>query len=264
MRISGRLPPCSSSGERGKGVQSIGVQHHGAMRAFHHAVHELRHSRALRQAWTNGQHVAGLGQFEAVRRIARATLWETASPSGSVINSGANPATVGSTEAGLATVASPAPMRRAAMPHMAAAPLLPSEPADDEHVSKAALVAIQRARGEQSGDLLRSHGVEILRGDNRGLRGSDGRDFDGAAGQRSEHVSRFGSREGNHGAGAADQGCEVSARAGGCIGIPPEGRSTESTGAEDRIDRSDGGSPPIPARARHLGAACIRCRKSRR
>ena len=50
------------------------------------------------------------------------------SGSGSVINSAANPATLGNALFAVATVASPAPARNAAMPAIAAAPDLPSDP----------------------------------------------------------------------------------------------------------------------------------------
>ena len=50
------------------------------------------------------------------------------SESGSVISSGACPATTGKDERGVATVTRPAPARKAAMPAMAGAPDFPREP----------------------------------------------------------------------------------------------------------------------------------------
>jgi hypothetical protein len=47
---------------------------------------------------------------------------------GSVITSGANPATVANTDFGVATVASPAPTRKADIPAIAAAPAFPTDP----------------------------------------------------------------------------------------------------------------------------------------
>ena len=130
------------------------------------------------------------------------------SPSGSVISSGANPATVGRTDAGVATVASPAPMRNAAVPHMAAAPLLPSEPATTRTCPKRPLL-LSNARGANScGNLMRSYRIEILCGDDRRFRSSNGGDDDRSARQLREHVSRLGRGEGNDGTGAAHHGVE--------------------------------------------------------
>ena len=81
------------------------------------------------------------------------------SSSGSVMISGWNPATVGSTDFAVATVDNPAPARSAAMPAIAAAPALPSDPPITSTCPKLPLCA-SGGRGAMSG--ATSCGVVIL------------------------------------------------------------------------------------------------------
>ena len=112
----------------GKSIDAIGVDDQRCCANAHKVTDELRRFLILRKSGTKSDYRFA---FKSCSRRARAkieTVPSAVSSSSSVINSGADAATVLCTDLGDATVTSPAPVLRAASPAMAGAPLFPTEP----------------------------------------------------------------------------------------------------------------------------------------
>ena len=182
------------------------------------------------------------------------------SASGSVISSAAKPATVGSTDRGVATVERPAPARSAAIPAMAAAPDFPSEPpmmstcpkfplfASTARGAKQAWMSGQAITSRLSFDWIASAG-EPIRPTTISPRVRSPKT---CAGRGAVKVTM---------ASARQRRCSSGAKA---SALAPEGMSTASTGTGDALIKSmaaanspaTGGLKPVPRRASRMRSAC--------
>ena len=90
------------------------------------------------------------------------------SSSGSVMSSGIDAATMGIQLEGVATVTSPAPERSAACPAIAAAPLFPRDPRNDQDLAVVTLVGVFTPPVQHFGKQVRRDEIQIvLRGKNQ-------------------------------------------------------------------------------------------------
>ena len=126
------------------------------------------------------------------------------SGSGSVINSAANDATLGSTLRGTATVLSPAPARNAAMPAIAAAPDFPSEPPT---ISAWPYIPLFESIGRGASrreKVARGRHLQIQRRDDRLVRAADRHNDNRPAREHAEDMCRTRRGECHDSIGARD------------------------------------------------------------